>query len=187
MSKAKALFLDRDGVINSYRPYVYLRQDFQFQHGIFDLCRAAQDLGYLLVVVTNQSGIARGYYTEAEFLDLMEWMNNRFAEQHVRIDRVYYCPFHPTEGIGEYKRESPDRKPSPGMFLRACQELNLDLEKSILVGDSLSDLEAATAAGVGTKILFLSGKESVELSDSDQFCVSHSLDEVRYRLFAATV
>ena len=183
MGNNRALFLDRDGVINTYIPYIHRREDFHFQDGIFELCRAAQNLGYLLVVVTNQSGIARGYYSETDFLGLTEWMNQRFAEQQIRIDRVYYCPFHPEEGRGEYKRESPDRKPNPGMLLRARQDLALDLGSSILIGDKLLDMEAATAAGVGTRILLPSGTESIE-AHHNHFCVSHSLDEIRCRFFS---
>src|SRR5579862_5947720 len=114
MPKNKALFLDRDGVINIDHPYVHSREEFHFQDGIFDLCRAAQALGYILLVVTNQSGIARGYFTESIFLELMEWMLDRFAEQRVVISRVYYCPYNPGFGVGEYKRDSPFRKPQPG-------------------------------------------------------------------------
>ena len=148
----KGLFLDRDGVINLERGYVSSRDEFHFQEGIFELCRVAQSLGYLLLVVTNQAGIARGYYTESDFLTLTEWMVERFAEQQIRIARVYYCPFHP-EGIGEYRRDSEDRKPRPGMLLRARDEFELDLGASLLIGDRPSDIDAAESAGVGTRIL----------------------------------
>src|ERR1700691_1426962 len=93
--KNKALFLDRDGVINVEQGYVHRRETFRFREGIFELCRNAQALGYLLIVVTNQAGIARGYYTELEFHDLSEWMIKRFAEEQIQIARVYFCPYHP--------------------------------------------------------------------------------------------
>src|ERR1700757_4997313 len=96
--KYKALFLDRDGVINIDLGYVHSRSNFHFREGVFGLCLAAQALDYLLVVVTNQAGIARGYSSEAEFLGLTEWMLDRFAEQRIQIARVYYCPYHPIEG-----------------------------------------------------------------------------------------
>ena len=180
----KALFLDRDGVINVDQPYVHRHEDFQFQEGIFELCRAAQTLGYLLVIATNQAGIGRGYYTEAEFLDLTEWMTQRFAEQQIRITRVYYCPYHPVHAVGPYKRDSLDRKPAPGMLLRAKKELNVDLPSSILIGDKLSDIYAAQAAGVGTAILLRSRVAQVEMRHS-RFCISGSLDDIRQRFFSS--
>jgi D-glycero-D-manno-heptose 1,7-bisphosphate phosphatase len=179
----KALFLDRDGVINVDVPYIHRSEDFHFQEGIFELCRVAQSRGYLLMVITNQSGIARGYYPEAEFLALTEWMIRQFAEHQVRIARVYYCPYHPVQGIGRYQRDSPDRKPMPGMLLRARADFNLDLASSVLIGDKESDIEAAQAAGVGTKILLRSGPARIEVQE-DSFYVADSLDDIRNRFFS---
>ncbi|MGH9452519.1 MAG: D-glycero-beta-D-manno-heptose 1,7-bisphosphate 7-phosphatase [Terriglobia bacterium] len=183
LPKKKAVFLDRDGVINVDRCYVHCRDDFHFQDGIFELCRAAQTLGYLLVVVTNQAGIARGYYSEADFLELTEWMIRSFAEQQIDIARVYYCPYHPVHGVGRYKCNSPDRKPNPGMILRAKDELNLDLKSSILIGDKLSDIYAAEAAGVGRKVLLRAGTGAIKMQGV-QCYVSRSLEDIRYRLFS---
>ena len=183
MRRHKALFLDRDGVINIERGYVHCPEDFHFQEGIFELCRAAQARGYLLVVVTNQAGIARGYYTESQFLELTTWMIARFAEQEIHIARVYYCPYHPIHGVGRYKRDSPDRKPRPGMILRARADLSLDLTPSVLVGDALSDIYAAKAAGIGSKILLRSGAGDNEIQD-DQCYVSDSLDDIRCKFFS---
>ena len=181
----KALFLDRDGVINVDKGYVHSREEFEFQDGIFALCRAAQTLGYLVVVVTNQAGIARGYYTESEFLELTEWMIHQFTERDIDIARVYYCPYHPIHGIGAYKYDSPDRKPEPGMLLRARADFGLDLASSILVGDRLSDIRAADAAGVGTKILLRSAAESVPPMMSCH--VSDSLHDIRDKFFRAAL
>lgn len=181
--KNRALFLDRDGVINVDRGYVCRPDDFQFKQGIFDLCRAAGTLGYLLVVVTNQAGIARGYYSESEFFELTEWMVARFAREGIRIARVYYCPYHPIHGLGVYRGDSPDRKPQPGMLLRAKADFDLDLGSSVLIGDKLSDIAAASAAGVGTKILLISGTGCVEVQCAGH-CKAHSLDEVRRRFFS---
>lgn len=160
----KALFLDRDGVINVEKNYVYRIDDFEFIPSIFELARAAQQAGYLLIVITNQAGIARGYYSEDDFHRLTEWMLNQFACQGVTIDKVYYCPYHPDEGRGSYKRESLDRKPNPGMILRGKDELKLDLGSSILVGDKESDIEAGRRAGVGKLILL----EACSSKDTDQ-------------------
>ncbi len=156
-ARASALFLDRDGVINVDRHYVHRALDFEFVPGIFELCLAARDLGHRIVVVTNQAGIGRGYYSEADFQALTAWMVGSFHEHGVEIAGVYHCPFHPTAGIGEYRRESFDRKPNPGMLLRARDELDLDLARSVLIGDHDTDIAAGAAAGVGQLIKFESG------------------------------
>jgi D-glycero-D-manno-heptose 1,7-bisphosphate phosphatase len=183
MHKNKALFLDRDGVINAYAPYVHTREEFHFLDGIFELCRAAQSLDYLLCVVTNQAGIGRGYFTESDFLQLTEWMVSRFSEQQVRIARVYFCPNHPEHGVGKYKCDSPDRKPNPGMILRARADFDLDLAESILVGDKLLDMDAGKAAGVGTNILLQSAAEPSGIQE-DRFYIAHSHDDIRARFFS---
>lgn len=152
--KRPALFLDRDGVINVDHGYVHTPEEFQFIDGIFDLVSAANRSGYLVVVVTNQAGIARGYYSEAQFHDLTHWMRDRFVEHGGQIDGVYFCPYHPEHGIGEYCRESEFRKPAPGMLLKAQSELGIDLELSIFIGDKPSDMAAGRAAGVGTLLHF---------------------------------
>ena len=94
-ARSKALFLDRDGVINQEVGYLHAKEQVRWVEGIFELCRAAAELGYKLVVVTNQAGIARGYYTEAQFQELMEWMQGEFEGRGLRLDAVYFCPFHP--------------------------------------------------------------------------------------------
>lgn len=165
-----ALFLDRDGVINVEKSYVHRIQDFEFVEGIVDLCLHATSKGMAIVVVTNQAGIARGYYTEDEFQDLTRWMCERFAEQGVVIDAVYHCPYHPEHGVGTYQRESFDRKPNPGMILRARDELGLDLAQSVLIGDKYSDIAAGRSAGVGRTILLCvheNDKSHAKLSQAD--------------------
>jgi D-glycero-D-manno-heptose 1,7-bisphosphate phosphatase len=159
--QTKALFLDRDGVINVDKKHVWRIADIEFLPGIFELCRAAQGVGLLPIVVTNQAGIGRGYYTEQDFQTLTEWMLDQFNVRGISIARVYHCPYHPTEGIGEYRRESPDRKPNPGMILRARDDLGLDLSQSVLVGDKDSDIDAGRAAGVGYNIKLLHDAESM--------------------------
>jgi D-glycero-D-manno-heptose 1,7-bisphosphate phosphatase len=152
VSEKRALFLDRDGVINVDHGYVCTPERTEFVEGIFDLCRLASQRGYLVVVITNQAGIARGYYSEQEFLAYMNWMRSAFAERGARLDAVYYCPHHPVEGKGQYLRACDCRKPAPGMILAAERDLGLDLSRSVFVGDSLSDVQAGAAAGVGTCI-----------------------------------
>lgn len=153
MSARPALFLDRDGVINVDRGYVYRREDVEFIDGIFDLCRIARELGYLIIVVTNQAGIGRGYYTEQEFLKFTDWMCEVFRSEGAALDEVFHCPYHPRHGVGEFKKESPDRKPAPGMILQAVKKFDVDLTQSVLVGDKLSDIEAGISAGVACNLL----------------------------------
>lgn len=149
-----ALFLDRDGVINIDHAYVHKREDFDFVDGIFDLVRTARERGYLVFVITNQAGIGRGKYTEADFHVLTDWMCGEFASRGAPIDKVYFCPYHAEHGIGHYKAESEFRKPNPGMILQAAREFGVDLAASVLLGDMETDIEAGKRAGVGTTILF---------------------------------
>ncbi len=161
MSATRALFLDRDGVLNEEVGYLYRPEDVRWVKGAFSLCRTAMELGYKLIVVTNQSGIARGMYSEADFHSLMEWMGAELEREQVRIDGVYFCPYHPEHGVGEYRRDHEDRKPGPGMLLRAAREHGLDLAQSVMVGDRCSDVAAANAAGV-RKTFLLRGAAPAE-------------------------
>jgi len=152
--KQPALFLDRDGVINIDHAYVCKQENFEFIDGIFNLCKKAKALGYLICVITNQAGIGRGYYTEQDFFLLTDWMCNVFRLEGVFIDKVYFCPTHPEDGIGEYKVDSPFRKPGAGMILQAVDELGIDLADSILVGDKETDIRAGIAAGIRCNLLY---------------------------------
>lgn len=145
----KAAFLDRDGVINRDRAYVSRWEDFEFVPGAVDAMRRLKTAGYALVVVTNQSGIARGYYSEAQYQALTAAMQQALLDAGVAVDAVYHCPHHPKGKVAELAIDCDCRKPAPGMILRAAKELNLSLADSILVGDKPSDIEAARAAGVG--------------------------------------
>lgn len=149
----RALFLDRDGVINVDHGYVHRPDQVEFVPGIFELVAAASARQWAVVVVTNQSGIGRGYYDEETFRRLCEWMQGRFAEKEGRLDAFYHCPHHPRDALPEYRKVCADRKPAPGMLLRARDELDLDLQGSVMVGDRPSDLEAARRAGVGARLL----------------------------------
>lgn len=153
----RALFLDRDGVINKEVGYLYRIEDFEFIAGAIETCRQFQKAGYLLIVITNQAGIARGYYTEEDFHLLNNWMLEQFRQSGVQLDRVYYSPYHPEHGRGQYKQDTFCRKPNPGLILQAQRERDIDLSSSILVGDKESDIEAGLAAQVGTCVLVRSG------------------------------
>jgi len=136
----RCLFLDRDGVVNEELGYLHRREDVRFVPGIFALCRRAKSLGYAIVIVTNQAGIGRGFYTEQDFQTLTEWMRQEFARESTEIDAVYHCPYHPEHGLGEYKREHEDRKPRTGMLRRAVAELRVSLAEveAWLAADSAS-------------------------------------------------
>ncbi|RAZ60781.1 D-glycero-beta-D-manno-heptose 1,7-bisphosphate 7-phosphatase [Campylobacter hyointestinalis] len=153
MKKIKALFLDRDGVINKDPGYVYRIEDFEFMPGIFVALRGFIELGFDIFVVTNQSGIGRKYYTQADFDKLSDYMINEFKTQGVNIKKIYYCPHAPDDNC-------ECRKPKPGMFLEALSEFNIDMKSSIMIGDKQSDIDAASGAGVGKCFLLDGGKFS---------------------------
>ncbi|WP_206483965.1 D-glycero-beta-D-manno-heptose 1,7-bisphosphate 7-phosphatase [Thalassotalea sp. G2M2-11] len=168
----KALFLDRDGIINVDHGYVYQKENFEFVAGIFELCRQAMAKGYLLIIITNQSGIGRGKYTIQEFDALTRWMKEEFKKQQCLITDVYYCPHHPTKGKGEYLKACQCRKPEPGLLLKASDEHKIDLKQSIFIGDKTSDMQAAQAAGIHNRILLASKY------DDHQQITAHRIDEL---------
>ena len=140
----KALFLDRDGTINVDYGYVYQPEKFELIDGIVDLCKKAQEKGYLIIVITNQSGIARGYYTDADFQKLNQYMIDVFTKKVVTITDVFYCP----------ELSGPRRKPECGMFLEAQKKYNIDMAQSVSVGDKERDIKAGEKASVGKNFLF---------------------------------
>ncbi len=154
-----ALFLDRDGVINEEVGYLHRMQDVRFVPGIIPLLRTARELKMFVCVVTNQAGIGRGLYSETDFQTLMRSMRAALAADGAFLDAVYHSPFHPEHGLGEYRRDTECRKPKPGMLLQAALDHNLDLARSVMVGDRCSDLSAGAAAGVPR--LYLVGKTEV--------------------------
>jgi D-glycero-D-manno-heptose 1,7-bisphosphate phosphatase len=174
----RALFLDRDGVVNEEVGYLHRADEVRFVDGIFSLCRTAMGLGYKLIVVTNQAGIARGYYSEADFHLLMEWMRDALRAEGVELDAVYHCPFHPEHGVGQYKREHEDRKPGTGMLRRGAVELGVSLAESVMVGDRCSDVGAANAAGL-RQVFLMAGTEAAPCS-GDYLAVSSLLEVERW-------
>lgn len=149
----KAAFLDRDGVINVDHGYVHTKEDFEWIPGVKEAARMLHEAGYLLIVVTNQSGIARGMFTEEEFLELDSYMREEFAKAGAPVARTYYCPHHPQGIVPKYSITCNCRKPAPGLFLKAIKEFDIDPAQSVAFGDSLRDLAAAQAAGVSTRVL----------------------------------
>ncbi|WP_127960379.1 D-glycero-beta-D-manno-heptose 1,7-bisphosphate 7-phosphatase [Serratia microhaemolytica] len=156
--RVPAVFLDRDGTMNIDHGYVHEIDDFQFIDGVIDACRELKKMGFALVLVTNQSGIARGKFSEAQFMRLTEWMDWSLADRGVDLDGIYFCPHHPQAVVDEYRQQCDCRKPQAGMLLQAQADLNLDLAASYMVGDKIEDMQAAAAAGVGRKVLVRSGQ-----------------------------
>ncbi|HIF9279056.1 TPA: D-glycero-beta-D-manno-heptose 1,7-bisphosphate 7-phosphatase [Photobacterium damselae] len=172
-----AVFIDRDGVINVDHGYVHTTDDFEYVEGVFAACKKLKEMGYLLVLVTNQSGIARGMFTEDEFLSLTEWMDWNFVDNGVEFDGIYYCPHHP-EGEGDYRQECDCRKPKPGMLISARDYLKIDMAQSVMIGDKADDMTAAKAAEVGTKILVRTGKPVTEVGEQLADVVLDSVADV---------
>jgi D-glycero-D-manno-heptose 1,7-bisphosphate phosphatase len=144
--KIKAAFLDRDGVINIDKGYVYKIEDFEFKDGIFELLKLLQSIGFTLFVITNQSGIARGYYTLEDFKKLTGHMLDELKKRGIEIKEVAFCPHHPNDKCN-------CRKPKPGMILDLAKKYNIDLKNSILIGDKLSDIEAGKNAEIAKAYL----------------------------------
>jgi len=159
--QSPAIFLDRDGVINHNYGYVCKKENFDFIDGIFDLALNAHKLNYKLIIITNQAGIGRGYYTEEQFHRLTAWMCDQFSAAGSPIEHVYYSPYHPTAGIGKYLKDDFSRKPNPGMILQAQKDFSIDLKSSILIGDKVSDIQAGIAVGVGKNLLFAEERPNI--------------------------
>jgi D-glycero-D-manno-heptose 1,7-bisphosphate phosphatase len=154
-----AAFIDRDGVINAERHHVYRVEDFEILPGVVQALRYLAQLGYTLVVVTNQAGIAKGKYRPADYQHLTQHMLLWFASQGVHFAGVYHCPHHPQGSVPAFTMECDCRKPAPGLLLRAASDLHLDLSRSVLVGDKPSDAAAGRAAGVRRTVLVESGHD----------------------------
>ncbi len=153
----KAAFIDRDGVLNEERGFVHRIEDFVFEPGAIEALQALQTAGYLLVVITNQSGIARGLYSEDDYLTLTAHMRERLQAAGVRLDAVEYCPHLADAPLERYRLDCDCRKPKPGMLRRAITALDIEPASSFLVGDRLSDVEAGRAAGIGRCFLVRTG------------------------------
>lgn len=162
----KAIFLDRDGVINVDKAYVYKVEDFEFCNGIFEALSHFQKLGYLLIIVTNQSGIGRGYYREEDFQTLSTWMRKQLLEAHITLDAIYHCPHAP-------EANCECRKPKSGMFEEAMKAFDIDVKTSWMIGDKKSDMDAALGVGIENTIFL--GKAPIE---GAKYCVNFLLDTI---------
>jgi len=167
--KRKAIFLDRDGTIIADKGFVHKKEDLELLPGAVEAIKLANHHGFLVIVVTNQSGIARGYFTEDQLKAFNAHLAWTLKTQGARIDAFYYCPHHPEAPIKAYRKDCPCRKPRPGLLLKAAEELNIDLAKSYMVGDSPRDVEAGKRAGCHTILL---GREAKNLLEAVQLILS---------------
>ena len=146
----KTIFLDRDGVINHEVNYLHKISDLKFIDGIFEACISFKKLGYQIIIISNQSGISRGYYSDEDYHKLTKWLVNKFKQNNVNLLDTFYCPHSP-------KDQCNCRKPKPGMFLQAKKIHNIDMKKSWMIGDQETDIQAAMASGIKNTILVESG------------------------------
>ena len=158
----KTIFLDRDGVINKEINYLHKIKDFEFIYGVFEACQYVQSLDYKIIIVTNQSGISRGYYSENDFQLINNWMLGQFKQNNINILDVFHCPHFP-------KSNCNCRKPKPGMFLQAKIKYDIDMSNSWLIGDKEVDITAANNAGISNTILVKSGHKINENSTNSKY------------------
>jgi D-glycero-D-manno-heptose 1,7-bisphosphate phosphatase len=165
--RRRAVFLDRDGTINQDIGYLYRKEDLKFIPKAPEAIKLFNNCLFKVVVITNQAGVARGFYQEADVRRLHELLNQELRKYEAQIDAFYFCPHHPTAGIGPYRVECNCRKPKPGLILKAAQEHNLDLSQSFMIGDKMDDVRAGRNAGVKS-LLVKTGygrEEAVLLAD----------------------
>ena len=160
----KTIFLDRDGVINEEVNYLYEKEKFKFIDGVFDSCLYFQKLGYKIIIVSNQSGIARGYFSKNDYIELTKWMLNQFKQRHISILDTFYCPHGPDS-------KCDCRKPMPGMFFEAKRKYNISMQESWMIGDTETDISAANRAGVSNTILVKSGHPVDDLNSSSTYII----------------
>lgn len=153
--KRRALLLDRDGVVNVDHAYVHTREQFEFMPGLFPFLRTAQDMGFRLAILTNQSGVARGKYTAGDYEKLTAWMRGELAKEGIALDLVLACFEYEGGTVPEYARESFWRKPNPGMVLEALQRMRLDPARTAFLGNHIRDMQAAKAGGVGLPLFLI--------------------------------
>ena len=164
----KTIFLDRDGVVNKETSYLYKIDDCEFIDGIFDACLYFQKLGYKIIIISNQSGIARGYYTESDYKKLTQWLLRQFKNNNIDILDTFHCPHGPNSNCD-------CRKPKPGMFIKAKKKYNIDMKNSWMIGDTETDIQAAISAGVKNTILVRSG----HIIDKSTSSASYFVDSIQ--------
>lgn len=146
--QSKALFLDRDGVVNKEINYLFRISDFKFNRGIFKICKEYINKGFIIIIITNQAGIARGYYSVEDFHKLTDWMISEFKRRNINIHAVYFCPHHP-----DFSGNCECRKPKPGLINKAVKKFNINIKESVLIGDKQSDIQAGEFSGIKKNFL----------------------------------
>ncbi|VFP85871.1 D-glycero-beta-D-manno-heptose 1,7-bisphosphate 7-phosphatase [Candidatus Erwinia haradaeae] len=157
-NRISAIFLDRDGTINLDYGYVSTIETFTFIDGVIDAMSELMNMGFALILITNQSGIARGLFNISQFIALTKWMERFLADRNVRLHGIYFCPHYPSSLMHLWRQLCNCRKPKPGMLLSAQKEFNINMSASYMIGDTIEDMQAAKSAGVGNKILVRSGR-----------------------------
>jgi D-glycero-D-manno-heptose 1,7-bisphosphate phosphatase len=168
----KSIFLDRDGVINKETNYLHKIEDFNFIAGIFEACNHFKNLNYKIIIITNQSGISRGFYNTDDYMKLTDWMVAEFVKNEIDILDIYFCPHSPTE-------DCHCRKPKPGMLLDAKKKYNIDMKKSWFIGDQEADIMAANNAGISNTILVRSGHKINESSSNAKYFLNSVLQSIQ--------
>ena len=160
----KTIFLDRDGVINKEISYLHKIEDFEFIDGVFEACQYLTNLNYKIIIITNQSGIARGLYSERDYQKLTIWLLTKFYEQNISILDIFHCPHAP-------RSQCNCRKPKPGMFIQAKKKYNIDMKNSWMIGDKEVDITASNSAGIEKTILVRSGHLINESNSKSMFII----------------
>ena len=171
----KTIFLDRDGVINKEVNYLHKIENFEFIEGIFDAYLYFQNLEYKIIIISNQSGISRGYFNENDYKNLTEWMLNQFDKRSISILDIFYCPHKP-------ESKCNCRKPKPGMFIDAKTKYGISMRDSWMIGDSESDIQAANNAGISNTILVRSGHSINESNSKSKYIIDsikQSIDVIK--------
>jgi len=185
--KKKAVFLDRDGTINVDRGFVHTSEEFIFIDGVIEAISHLKKMGFILVVVTNQSGIARGLYTEEDVNRLHDFVNQELHMHGTAIDQFYFCPHHPEAAVRSYRKDCECRKPKPGMILQALSDLSIDPKTSYMIGDMMRDICAGKSAGIRS-ILIHEHEGRVDTSicgEKPDLVVHDLLEAARYILSTA--
>lgn len=179
----KAFFLDRDGTLNVEKHHLYRSEDLEWIEGTFEALQKIQDLGYKIIVITNQAGVAKGLYREEDVHILHEHMNKVLKEKGIIVDAFYYCPHHPQGSVEKYVIECNCRKPKPGMILQAIRDFNLDVKDCILVGDKEIDIQSGLNAGIDQCYLVRSGHEIDESITNAHAVYDYLLDLITKLFF----
>jgi D-glycero-D-manno-heptose 1,7-bisphosphate phosphatase len=161
----KTIFLDRDGVINKEKNYLYKIEDIEFIDGVFKTCQYFTNLNYKIIIITNQSGISKGYYTESDYQKLTKWLLSQFHEKKISILDIFHCPHNP-------ESKCSCRKPKPGMFIQAKKKYNIDMKKSWMIGDKEVDILASNSAGIENTILVRSGHLINESNSKSRYIIN---------------